>query len=189
MMHSSPNMRIRYVAMALGAVGLLVGFGFFLGAGLSPHLTGLSWPLPATPLYATAAVNGDSMAVATGLIDEDVEGLFALDFLTGELSCTVLSPRTGKFNAVFRTNIARDLPVNRQKSPQYLLVTGMTSFTRGVALARPGLSVVYVVDANTGNFAAYGVPWRRDFSKSGRPQAGTLTLLDMGSARTAPVRP
>jgi hypothetical protein len=186
-MRNSLNMRLGGFIVGSLAGGMLVGLGFWLGAVMPSRQT--AWRWKETPLYATAAVNSETMAVATGMVDEDVEGLFTLDFLTGELSCNVLSTRIGVFNAIFRTNIVKDLPMNRQKTPQYLLVTGMASFTRGISLTRPGLSVVYVIDANSGNFAAYGVPWRRDFAKSGRPQAGTLTLLDKGSARTAPVRP
>ena len=65
--------------------------------------------VPEFPLQAATATVGGSFAIATGMIDSDVEGLFVLDFVTGDLQCAVLNFRTGKFNAVFRANVLQDL--------------------------------------------------------------------------------
>jgi len=145
-------------------------------------------PFPDSSLHAVAAIGGESFAVATGPIDDDAEAYFAIDFLTGELQCTVLNYRTGKFDALFKANVIAALDIDKSKKPTYLLVTGQVNFRRGGATARPGHSVVYVMDGNTGNFAAYGVPWRPDLAASGRPQAGELMLLDGGKARTLAIR-
>jgi len=167
-----------FVVALGGMAGLLVGFGCLLGVFMAAQFDSLQLILPETALYATAATGAETLAAATGPIDDDIEGLFYLDFLTGELGCQVLNARGGTFNSAFRTNVIKDLGVsNKQKTPKYLLLTGLARFPRGASLARPSLSVIYVVDANTGNFAAYSVPWRVDFSKSGRPQVGQFTLL------------
>lgn len=139
-------------------------------------------------LHAAAATSDESFAVATGPIDSDVEGLYILDSITGDLHCTVLNFRTGKFNAVFRTNVKADLGGDAAKRPQYLMTTGIINFPRGASAARPGNSVVYVLDTTTGNFAAYGIPWRRELAATGRPQAAGLTLLDIGQSRTTALR-
>ena len=120
------------------------------------------------------------MAVATGPVDEDVEGFFVLDFLTGDLQCQVINSRVGKFGALFRANVRADLGVGQSKKPKFLMVTGLASFNRGAGAIRPGLSAIYVIDANTGKFAAYGVPWSRQLANTVRPQAGALRLLDVG---------
>jgi len=139
-------------------------------------------------LQAAAADSDESFAIATGQIDSDVEGLYIVDSITGELTCSVLNYRTGKFNAVFRANVKADLGGDAAKRPRYLITSGLINFPRGATQARPGNSVVYVLDATTGIYAAYGIPWRRELAATGRPQAGPLTLLDVGQSRTSALR-
>ena len=130
---------------------------------------------------AVARVNiasGDSFSIATGQIDENVEGVFTLDFITGDLMCFVVSVRTGRINGVFRYNVVGDLQVERNKRPKYLLATGQAIFVTGGNLRALGNSVVYVADANTGIVGAYGVPWDRPTSVAGMPQNGALVPLD-----------
>jgi hypothetical protein len=132
---------------------------------------------------AATAHGGDTMALATGAVDEQ-EGLFVLDFLTGELQCYILNARgPSVFFAHFRTNVINALGVEQGKKPSYAMVTGDVSFLRGAAIARPAGSVVYVCDTNTGNIAAYGIPWNRTAAAAGRPQQGALILLDVAKAR------
>lgn len=143
------------------------------------------------PLQAATATTGGSFAVATGMVDSDVEGLYVLDFVTGDLQCSVLNFRTGKFNAVFRANVLQDLGSDgavEGKNPTFLLSTGMINFPRGASVARPGNSVCYVLDTTTGSYAAYAIPWRRELAATGRPQSGALMLLDVGRARTLAIR-
>lgn len=171
------------------SLGLAVGLGAVLGVALLPSEWGDSRiTLPEIPLHASATHSGENMAIATGLIDDDVEGLFTLDFVTGDLFCSVLNHRSQQFNARFGTNILEALPLSTpQKRPKYLMVTGLANFERRNQ-ASPGLSVVYVVDANTGQFAAYGLPWHRGMARAERPQVGNLLLLDVGNARRAAIR-
>ena len=68
------------------------------------------------------------------------------------------------------------------------MTTGMINFPRGASAARPGNSVVYVMDTSTGAFAAYAIPWRRELASIGRPQAASMILMDMGRARTVAIR-
>jgi hypothetical protein len=132
---------------------------------------------------AAAAHGGDTMAMATGTVDEQ-EGLFVLDFLTGELQCYVLNARgPSVFFAHYRTNVINALGVEQGKKPSYAMVTGDVAFLRGAAIARPAGSVVYVCDTNTGNIAVYGIPWNRTAAAAGRPQQGALILLDVAKAR------
>lgn len=179
-------------------VGLLVAAAFaagFAGRGWwSPRdaagvpAEALARWLQEKPLRASTAAVGESFAMATGAIDQDVEGLYLLDFLTGDLQCVVLNSRTARFNAVFRANVLNDLAIDPSKKPQFLMTTGAINFPRGAAVARPGNSVVYVLETNTGSFAAYGLPWRRELAVTGRVQGSPLILLDVGQARTAALR-
>ncbi len=177
------------VGVALGAVGMMLAGLSLLGWNTLVHgPAGLVLSGWETPLHATATDSSDTMAVATGPVDEDVEGFYVLDFVTGDLQCTVLSQRTGKFAGLFKANVLRDLNIEQSKKPRFLLVTGMVGFARGPGASRPAASIAYVIDTNTGRFGAYGVQWRRDAAAIGRPQAGTLSLLDIGAARSIPIR-
>jgi hypothetical protein len=172
-------------------VGLAVAAGYFargFGAGGAIDGTwGHGW-LPPRELHASGAAASESFAIASGAIDEDVEGVYMLDFLTGDLQCSVLNFRTGRFGAVFRANVLQALGSDPVKHPKFLMVSGAINFPRGASAARPGNSVIYVLDTTTGNFAAYGIPWRREIAATGRVQSGALILLDVGRARTAALR-
>jgi hypothetical protein len=168
------------LGLALSAMLLL---GFWLGRQDRNDDTALRELL----LRASTSHGGKTMAMATGPIDES-EGLFVLDYLTGELNCFVINPRSnGKFNARFTTNVVAHLGVKEKKTPDYVMVTGGMDFLRGAAQSRPANCVVYVADANTGNFAAFGLEWNRTAAAQARPQAGALILLDVGKARSVEV--
>lgn len=145
--------------------------------------------LPAELLRASATNSGTNFALATGQVSDEAEGVFFLDFLTGELTCWVYYPRVQQFGAKFTTNVTATLPAAGQ-NPQYLMVTGNISGTRGTAGARPGGCLVYVVEPTSGMFAAYAIPWNRSVESSGAPQAGALVPAGGGqvSNRGAAIR-
>jgi hypothetical protein len=126
--------------------------------------------------------------MATGPIDEEVEGLFTLDYLTGELQCFVINPRNYQWGGVFKANVVSDLGVQQGKKPNYVMVTGMANFQRGAAANAPAMCAVYVADANTGNFVAYGLSWNRTMARGMAPQAGALVKLGVGKARSLEIR-
>lgn len=132
-------------------------------------------------LSATASHGADTMAISTGPID-DSEGLFVLDFLTGELTCFVLNSRSGKFDAGFKANVIQALGVEPGKKPKYLMVTGVANFPRGIG-GRLGQCAVYVVDSNTGNFGVWGVPYNRNAAATGTLQMAPLYFINAGKAR------
>ncbi len=171
------------------AMGLLVGVGMMIGtlvAAKQVPTTGLQFP--ETLLHATASHSGKSMAMATGYVDDEAEGVFILDYLTGDLQCFVLNPRTIQWGGMFKYNVISDLGVQQGKEPNYVMVTGQVQFRRGAGAQMPAMCVVYVADANTGNFAAYGMLWDRTMAAGGRPQEGMLKLLSTGKARTLEIR-
>ena len=169
------------------AVGLSIGLAIMIGSVATFAFLGQTQlVLPETALHASASQASDTLAVATGMVDEEMEGLYLLDFVTGQLQCLIMNQRTGQVNSQFRANVLNDLAIDaNRKRPQYLMVTGISRFT---GQPNVSMSVVYVVDANTGRFGAYGMPWFTGAARSGRPQSGVLRLLYAGSARTAVVR-
>jgi len=174
------------VMLVVGLVmGLLVGVGMMIGT-----LVGVGYQEQPLVLHATGSHGGETFAMATGPIDSDVEGLFLLDFLTGELQCRVIYPhRQGQMGGVFKYNVIADLGVQAGKKPDYVLVTGGANFTRGTGANTPASCVVYVADANTGNFAAYGIMFNRTMFRTGAaPLPGSFALLAAGKAREVVIR-
>jgi hypothetical protein len=157
-------------------------------------VTGLARPGPQTlvpefPLHATASHSGDGFAMATGNIDEDVDGLYTLDYVTGDLRCFVFNPRTLNFTGLYATNVNNDLGYERGKKPSYVMVTGLVSWKGGTfGATRPGNALVYVADANTGNFAAYGLFTNRQASSIGALQKDALRKVAVGKGRVLAVR-
>jgi hypothetical protein len=180
----------------LAGAGLVVGLaiGGALAAGTYLGLTaGDNRALPALEelrLKAVASHGGEAFAIATGPIDEEVEGMFCLDYLTGDLQCFVINPRTGQIGGWFKTNVARDLPVEKGKKPAYLLTTGGMDWTSaGIGgNSRPAASLCWVADANTGIVAAYSFPWTKAVAAAGAAQAQQMTLVFTRKTRTVEFR-
>jgi hypothetical protein len=155
--------------------------GLVLGAvlgGLLPH----------APLHATATDHTDNFALATGLVDDELEAIFILDFLTGSLKCAVLSTSTGKFTSAFEASVLDDLGVKANQNPKFMMVTGAAGLRRQGGNLQPGNSVVYVASTTTGRVAAYAVPWTRGQANAVMPFKGVLYRLDVLQFRTAAVR-
>ena len=159
---------------------LALATGFWLGQE-RPSAS----PLP--QLMAAAAVGSDTMAVATGPIGKDAEGVFFLDFLTGDLQCLVYYPRAGGFGAHYYGNVLPNLG-GGGKNSKYLMVTGQALVSGSTGGARPGASLVYVTDTTTGLFAAYAVPWDQTAESGGRAQSGGLVYAGGGPIRNYQLR-
>ncbi len=171
---------------ALSALGLCltaaIGVGFWLGVSRVPDRT------PSLPaLHAATAAASSTMAVATGQISDNAEGIFFLDFITGDLQCLVYYPRTGVFGARYFANVLQHLPGGGRNS-QYLMVTGVAVATSTTGGPRPGNSLVYITDATSGMFAAYAVPWDRTAEAGGRLQSGPLVFVGGGPIRNFQLR-
>jgi hypothetical protein len=174
-------------ALAAGfGLGLLVGVGMLVGALVTMSVHDLSAPVfPEVALHATATDSGDTFAMATGQMYDGVEGVFFLDFLTGDLQCCVLDRRTGLVTGYYAHNVINDLGIDpSRKNPRYLMVTG---FAPGQGGARRADSLLYVADANTGNFAIYAMPFNRGAIGRGG-QAWPMSKVFQGSARNLVIR-
>ncbi len=117
--------------------------------------------LPHIPLHAVATDRTDTYIIATGLLDSDVEAVFFLDCLTGDLFAAVPGKATGGFTALYRYNVLKDLQVDPAKNPHFLMVTGLADLRTGSYRAYSGSSVVYVAETTSGKVVAYAVPWDR----------------------------
>jgi len=162
-------------------VPLAVGAALFAaGVGVG---TGLRTDGPER-VFAATAVADDSFAVCTAPIGDGVEGLFLLDFETGDLTGGVLNRTTAKFTAGYRHNVLKDLDfkAGKVKGPRFLLTTGLADFA-GNAAANMAGSVLYVTDAATGVTVAYAIPWNAQQAAAGVPVTSPLMPLDKASPR------
>ena len=161
------------------AVGLLLGAVIGLNAG--------GW-WPQIPVHAVATHGQDNFVICTGPLDEEVEGVFFLDGLTGDLKCAAVSLQTGKFNAYFNHNINKDF--SGAKNPKYSMVTGLIDLRRGAGAGNiaPSRSAVYIAEATSGQIAAYAIPWNAALRTNNQPQQGVFVPLDLWKFRNVAVR-
>ncbi len=153
------------------------GIGLVVGLAVSGY-----WPY--TPLHAAATDRGDTFAMATGLLDTDVEAVYLLDFLTGDLRAMVLGKIPGTFSGYFDTNVGRDLGIDPQKSPKFMMVTGIANLRRGGgARQQYGIASCYVAEVTSGKLAAYAVRWVPSMHTSGQVQNGPLDLVGVAPFR------
>ncbi len=163
------------------AVGIWWGSTRNQTAALAPAALA---PLEELKLHAMASHGAETFAIATGPIDGDVEGLFTLDYLTGDLQCFVINPRFGGLGGWFRTNIASALTPEKGKKPSYVIATGGINIKSGITgNYRPAGCVCYVVDANTGEAAAFSFPWSQNAGNVGVTQATDMKLIYKWKAR------
>jgi len=173
----------RPFAIGVG-LGLLIGVGMLAGSTLTASLN----PFAAdSRLHALATHGNDSMVVATGPIDEGVEGMFILDAITGDLTCQVLNPRTGTLAGLYRRNVSSDLGTEQGKTPKYLMVMGAIELRQSISNVKPANSIVYVADANSGRYVAYLLPWNKAAFSQNVAQANDLIVIGRGSARNIEV--
>ena len=182
------------------AVGLILGL-----------IVGGLWP--DTPLHATATDRVENYAIATGFVDDDIEAVYFLDFLTGMLRVAVVSNQTSSFQARYEANINADMAsviqfvnaggnggrrrggptgpvIQPPQTPSYLLVTGVADIRRGAAARQqPGRSLVYVAETNTGILLAYAIPWSKEMHAANQPHGGPLILWAGDVFSTAIKRP
>ena len=173
--------------------GLMIGVGMMVGVIVAmQQFTGtvagqesLEIPTVQQMLHATTASNGKSMAMATGNVFEDAEGIFILDFLTGDLHCWVPNARNLKagYLAVYKANVVEALGVEKGKPADYVLVTGTANASGRSGQSTPAGCVCYVGDSNSGKVAAYSCLFDRTAAKAGRLQTGELILLTVAPAR------
>lgn len=166
----------------------------FLSAGLIAGLViglNLQGVWPSMPLHATATHGQENFAVCTGFVDDEIEAIYFLDFVTGDMKAVVLAmrgPRAGKFNALFEYNILQDFNAGQDKSPKYLMVTGQANLPRGRANFQFAKSVVYITEASTGQMGCYTIPWSSTAQAAGQPVRAQFQPLDKYQFRTAIIR-
>jgi len=176
------------IGLTIGTIlgGLTLG-AFAIRSDDSPHLLTEN---PFGPRFANASATDryENFAIATGQLDNDIEAVYFLDFLTGDLKAAALSLQTGKFNSLYECNVLNDLGVDATKNPRFLMVTGVVNLRRQGGQRQPSNSVVYVAELTSGKVAAYVTPFLKQTINSGKPYQGKILALDVMQFRSTAIR-
>ena len=162
----------------------LVIVGVFCGGLLAVCWFGVGQP---QFVHATATHGESNFAIATGAADGDIEALYFLDFLTGDLRAAVVNRRNAGFAAFFERNIMDDFG-GISKNPKYLMVTGQANLPRGRGPTQLGNSLIYIAEASSGQVCAYALPFSTSLNTAGKQQRGGFELVASGTFRTTFVR-
>ena len=165
----------------------LLAVGVLLGAWLTEgRQSQLAAPLK---LNAAAASAGKNISLATGLIDEDIEALFILDHLNGNLQCWILNVRTSTVGGIYRTNVLPALGEGKAGAEfDFAMTTGYTNFTGNRGQSRPAQCVCYVAEGNSGTAAGFGFTFNRNNIQRGQAQEGELEVVCQGPIRDLQIR-
>ena len=159
------------IHLAFVAVGYVAG-----QRGVSPGLEATAYANGNIPAFLESASGGKQLSLATGRIEDGIEGIFGVDHLTGDLFCWVLNPTTGELASTFRVNVATALGVDGDAD--YVMCTGLMDFRGGrTGGDRISHSVVYVADGNTGNVAGFSLIYDAQALSRGNASAGELKQI------------
>ncbi len=165
--------RLAWLGLVLGLAGGLV----------------LAVVLPNTPLRAVATDRSESFAMATVPLDDSVEAVCFLDFLTGDLRAAALSKMNGTFRYFFTYNVNKDLGVDPTKSPRYMMVSGFADLRHAGGNQRaPSKSFIYVAEVTSGKVGAYCIPWSPAARSADQGFKGEFVPMDVTRFRTAAAR-
>ncbi len=123
--------------------------------------------------------------MATVSLDESIEAVCFLDFLTGNLGAATVSKMNGQFVAFWGCNVNKDLGVDPAKSPRYMMVSGNADLRRvGGAQSGPSRGIIYVAEVTSGKVGAYCIPWSPAVRNQATPARGQIKCLDVTRFRT-----
>ena len=199
------NSITKRVTLAAVGAGFLLGvtfcFGMAVGSGTAWFSKSESKTIATVPesdsmalaraemesylLRAGTASPGKKLAVATGQIDQDIEGVFVLDFLTGDLFCWVINRFKGGLGGRFRINVAGEFGGVLGNASDFVLTTGLFRQAGRSSQLRMAECIVYVADGNTGKVVGYSLPWNRTRAQAGAAQEGPFQKVFEGLTRSA----
>lgn len=167
----------------------LVSFGMVLGLIAGPWVQNHSFEATASASMnrmLDSAAAGKKVGLATGLIDDGVEGLFALDYETGNLFCWIINPRNGQPMGQFTATVPTDMGLGVGGDNDYVLTTGRMLFQGGRGNnQRPVNCVAYVAEGNSGKVIGYSLSWNQAQANRNNGQVGNLVPFFSSTVRGA----
>lgn len=117
---------------------------------------------PHEPVAAGTADRDSKFGMATVPVSftDGTEGVFVIDYLTGELKGAMANPRIGKFTNFYYRSLAADFNVDPKAEPHYVMVTGQRGQNIGQAGVSLAAGMIYVGELTSGKIVAYTFPYR-----------------------------
>jgi hypothetical protein len=152
-----------------------------LGLGLLSGLL-VSGFWPSVPLHAIATDKIDTFSMATGPVEGDYEAVYFFDHLTGDLNAYVVGRlANGGYGVLQRCyrNVLQDFKTDDDKTPKFLMATGLCDLTRGGGRGgnMPSRSVLYIADVTSGMAGVYALPYNSTQHNTGRYVEAPLVLV------------
>jgi hypothetical protein len=135
------------------AAGLLLGLGVAL---FWPHESAQATNSDRDSQFAMITV---PVGMVGGGFQDNIDGIFVLDFLTGQLKGAVLNRQTGIFTSFYFRDLASDFGVDPKNEPHYAISSGYAPLA-----GRDGITfssgVIYIGELTSGKIAAYAFPYK-----------------------------
>jgi hypothetical protein len=135
---------------------------------------------PSVPLHAVATDKIESFSMATGPVEAEYEAIYFLDHLTGELHAYVVGRTRNGFGVLQHSyrKILDDFKTDEEKTPKFIMTTGMADLTRGGrGQVMPSRSVLYVANVTSGMCGVYAMPYNTTAHTSGQFLENPLVLI------------
>jgi hypothetical protein len=163
--------------------GLCLGLGIVIGLAAGAFL-------PQAPLHAVATDRSENFVMSTGVVSEELEGVFFLDSLTGDLKGTIINPfvQPPTVGITYSRNVVADMKIDVAKSPKFVMVTGLMPLRPLGGLNQFADSVVYVAELSSGMMACYGMQFNFAAFNNMRGASGEFLPFFVGPFRKAVVR-
>ena len=120
---------------------------------------GIATLWPQRQLTAATSDRNEKFGMCTVYVSENLEAVFVLDFLTGQLTGACLGMQGTGFVQSYFANVGADLQVPPGAKAQYAMTPGLAQI-RTKGQVQSAASVIYVAELNSGRVACYGIPFR-----------------------------
>jgi hypothetical protein len=116
---------------------------------------------PHEPVRAATADRDDKFGMTTCPVSfvDGTEGVFVIDYLTGQLKGGMVNPRMGVFTNFYFRNLAADFNVDPKAEPHYAMVAGARGQNIGQAGRTLSAGTIYVAELTSGQVVAYTFPY------------------------------
>jgi len=137
----------------------------WLAGGVALGLA-IAWFLPHEPAYAMTGDRDTQFSMVTipvGAsalgVNDPMEAVFILDFLTGQLRGAALNRQVGRFASFYFRDLSKDFDVDGDSDPHYCMVSGYAQMPNqaGIPMAS---GMLYVGELSSGKVIGYSFPWR-----------------------------
>ena len=158
---------------------------WMLAAGVIIGLV-LGGLVPPLPLHGSTAASIEGFSVVSAELEPGQEGIYYLDYQTGDLGAAFLHPRTGKFINLYKHNILKDFA--EAKTPKFMMISSSTPMIFPQGNIRPSVGIVYVIEITSGIACAYTAPYATNRESIPTPTNEALRLVDKIKFRSQAIR-